>query len=74
MYLVFNKLNKKVICFLLYFRKLYSHALQQHKILKQTLDGIISDAQSVTKKLNLKKIFGVTIAKVTLIFQFHGKI
>ena len=51
-----------------------SHALQQLKILKQTLDGTISDAQSATKKLNLKMIFGVAIAKLTLIFQFQGKI
>ena len=51
-----------------------SHSLQQLKILKQTLDGTISDAQSATKKLNLKMIFGVAIAKVTLIFQFQGKI
>ena len=48
--------------------------MQQLKILKQTLDGIISDAQSATKKLNLKMIFGATIAKVTMIFQFQGKI
>ncbi|KAK7817031.1 g-type lectin s-receptor-like serine/threonine-protein kinase [Quercus suber] len=52
--------------------KLYSHALQQQKILKQTLDGTLSDAQSVTKKLNLKMIFAVTIAKATLIFQFQA--
>ena len=48
-----------------------SHALQQLKI---TLDGTISDVQSATKKLNLKMIFGVAIAKLTLIFQFQGKI
>ena len=48
-----------------------SHALQQ---LKKTLDVTILDAQSATKKLNLKMIFGVAIAKVTLIFQFRGKI
>ena len=45
--------------------------MQQLKILKQTLDGTILDAQSATKKLNLKMIFGATIAKVTMIFQFQ---
>ena len=42
-YLVLNKLNNKYISFfLLYCRKMSSHALQQQKILKQTLDGTIS--------------------------------
>ena len=67
-----NKVYKSF--FLLYCRKMSSHALQQLKILKKTLDGTILDAQSATKKLNLKMIFGVAIAKVTLIFQFQGKI
>ena len=42
--------------------------------MKKTLDGTILDAQSATKKLNLKMNFGATIANVTLIFQFQGKI
>ena len=67
-------LTKTLILFLLYCKKLYSHALLQQKILKQTLDSTILDAQSATKKLNLKMTFGATIAKVTLIFQFQGKI
>ena len=71
-YLVFNKLNKKVIFFFFYIVGNCIHI--QQKILKQTLDGTISDAQSVTKRLNLKMRFGATIAKVTLIFQFQGKI
>ena len=64
-YLVFNKLNKKVFSFF------YIVGSCIHMpLLKQTLDGTILDAQSATKKLNLKMIFGATIAKVTLIFQF----
>ena len=42
--------------------------------MKKILDGTILVAQSATKKLNLKMNFGATIANVTLIFQFQGKI
>ena len=70
-FIVFNKLNKKVF----FFFYIVGNCIHiQQKILKQTLDGTISDAQNVTKKLNLKMRFGATIAKVTLIFQFQGKI
>ena len=52
-YLVFNELNN---FFFLYCIKLYSHALQQKKILKQTLDGTISSFD-INEKLDINDYF-----------------